>query len=75
MIPRISRRTLFAASPFELASCVSGGDYFCSGTGWSDPRYDGLSNLRKPYVRGLDPRRLGLVRFKYVSVDTHWRTS
>ena len=28
MNPRISRRTLFAASPLALASCASGGDYF-----------------------------------------------
>jgi oligopeptide transport system substrate-binding protein len=32
-----------------------------------------LSYLRKPYVHGFDPRRLGLVRFKYVSIDTNWR--
>jgi ABC-type oligopeptide transport system substrate-binding subunit len=34
-----------------------------------------LSYLRKPYVRGFDPRRLGLVRFKYVWLDTDWRPS
>jgi ABC-type oligopeptide transport system substrate-binding subunit len=37
--------------------------------------YNVLSYLRKPYVRGFDPRRLGLVRFKYVWVDTNWRRS
>ena len=37
--------------------------------------YNVLSYLRKPYVHGFDPRRLGLVRFKYVWVDTNWRRS
>jgi ABC-type oligopeptide transport system substrate-binding subunit len=35
--------------------------------------YNVLSFLRKPYVQGFDPRRLGLVRFKYVWLDTNWR--
>jgi ABC-type oligopeptide transport system substrate-binding subunit len=34
--------------------------------------YNVLAYLRKPYVQGFNPRQLGLVRFKYVWVDTHW---
>ena len=34
-----------------------------------------LSYLQKPYVRGWDPRRIGLVRFKYAWIDTKWRPS
>jgi oligopeptide transport system substrate-binding protein len=37
--------------------------------------YNVFSSLRKPYVHGFDPRHLGLVRFKYVWVDTGWRSS
>ena len=37
--------------------------------------YNVLSYLQKPYVHGFDPRRLGLVRFKYVWVDTNWKAS
>jgi len=32
-----------------------------------------LAFLRKPYVQGFDPRRLGLMRFKHVWLDTNWR--
>ena len=35
--------------------------------------YNVLAYLRKPYVQGFEPRRLGLVRFKYVWLDTNWR--
>ena len=34
-----------------------------------------LSYLQKPYVRGWEPRRIGLVRFKYAWIDTDWRPS
>src|SRR5258708_17731397 len=40
------------------------------------PLYHNIfSYLRKPYVHGFDPRHLGLVRFKYVWIDTSWRSS
>ena len=32
-----------------------------------------LSYLQKPYVRGWEPRRIGLVRFKYAWIDMSWR--
>jgi oligopeptide transport system substrate-binding protein len=36
--------------------------------------YNVLAYLRKPYVQGFDPQRLGLVRFKYVWLNTNWRS-
>jgi oligopeptide transport system substrate-binding protein len=35
--------------------------------------YNVFASLRKPYVRGFNPGRLGLVRFKHVWLDTKWR--
>jgi oligopeptide transport system substrate-binding protein len=35
--------------------------------------YNTLSYLQKPYVRGLDPGKVDIVRFKYAWLDTNWR--
>jgi len=37
--------------------------------------YNTLTYLQKPYVRGLEPGKVDIVRFKYASIDTNWRPS
>ena len=37
--------------------------------------YNTLTYLQKPYVRGLEPRKVDIMRFKYASIDTNWRPS
>jgi oligopeptide transport system substrate-binding protein len=36
--------------------------------------YNTLTYLQKPYVHGLEPGKVDIVRFKYASIDTAWRT-
>jgi oligopeptide transport system substrate-binding protein len=35
--------------------------------------YNTLSYLQKPYVRGLEPGKVDIVRFKHAWLDTNWR--
>jgi ABC-type oligopeptide transport system substrate-binding subunit len=37
--------------------------------------YNTLTYLQKPYVRGLEPGKVDIVRFKNARIDTNWRPS